>query len=105
VTVNGGGGLGITGPVQGFLGPLSAASVCSSLSLQACYGLQLANCATYMAGQGATAMATAQSGFIAPNQAIGRIGMGGSGWKIGSWAVCVGFVVGVGMVGVRGLFG
>lgn len=108
VTVNGGGGVGITGPVQGLLGPVSAASVCSSLSSQACYGLQLANCATFTAGAGA--VATAQEGFVVPNQAMGRkrqggIGMDGWGSGLGSWGIGLGFVLGVVIVGRRGLVG
>lgn len=108
VTVNGGGGVGITGPVQGLLGPVSAASVCSSLSQQACYGLQLANCATFTANAGAAA--TGQEGFVAPNQAVGRRRQGGPGtdvWGLGlrSWGVGLGFSLGVVLIGVRGLVG
>lgn len=108
VTVNGGGGVGVTGPVQGFLGPVSAASVCSSLSQQACYGLQLANCATFTANGGA--VATGQDGFVAPNQAVGRRRQGGlwtDVWSLGlgSWGIGLGFSLGVVLIGVRGLVG
>lgn len=103
VTVYGGGGVGITGPVQSLLGPISAASVCSSLSSQACYGLQLANCATFTAG------ATAQDGFSVPNQAVGtRQGVRGTDrWssRLESWGAGLGIVLGVVLVGVRGLIG
>lgn len=108
MTVNGGGGVGITGPVQGFLGPVSAASICSSLSLQGCYGLQLANCATFTANGGAGA--TGQAGFVMPNQGVGRRrqgGLGTDGWSLGlkSWGVGLGFSLGVVLIGVRGLVG
>ena len=46
-----GGGAGIT--VQGASATASAASVCSSLSSQACFGLQTSNCASFGTG-GAT---------------------------------------------------
>lgn len=108
MTVNGGGGVGFTGPVQGFLGPVSAASVCSSLSQQACYGLQLANCATFTANGGA--MATGQEGFVTPNQAVGSRRQGGLGvdvWSLGlrSWGIGLSFSLGVVLIGMRGLVG
>ena len=43
-----GGGAGIT--VQGATATASAASICSSLSQAACYGLQLANCPAFGTG-------------------------------------------------------
>ena len=67
-------GVTITGPGVGATGqsPIpsaSAASVCSSLSTQACYPLQLTNCPMYgTAGETAPSAAT----FIAPNAAPER---------------------------------
>lgn len=87
VTVNGGGVPGIT--VQGPVGSVSAASICSSLSLEACHNLQLANCATFPTG---TVASTGT--FVVPGQ-----GAGGRMRERGMWAVGVGVgVVVVGMV-------
>ena len=64
-------GVTITGPgvgatAQTSLPSASAASICSSLSTQACYPLQLANCPMYgTAGETAPSAAT----FVAPNAA------------------------------------
>lgn len=88
VTVNGGGVPGIT--VQGPVGSISAASICSSLSLEACHNLQLANCAIYPSGTAAAATGT----FVVP-------GAGAEGWRrergIGAVGVGVG-VVAMGML-------
>lgn len=67
VTVNGGGVPGIT--VQAPVGSISAASICSSLSLEACHNLQLPNCNLYPSG---TADATVQGTFVAPTGGVGR---------------------------------
>ena len=77
----GGGANGITAPGVTITGPgvgagaqtplpsASAASICSSLSTQACYPLQLANCPMYgTAGETAPSAAT----FVAPNAAPTR---------------------------------
>ena len=67
-------GVTITGPgvgagAQTSLPSTSAASICSSLSTQACYPLQLANCPMYgTAGETAPSAAT----FVAPNGAPTR---------------------------------
>lgn len=67
-------GVTITGPgvgvtAQTSLPSASAAAICSSLSTQACYPLQLANCPMYgTAGETAPSAAT----FIAPNAAPTR---------------------------------
>ncbi len=55
-------------------GVASAQQICSSLSSRACYGLQLANCATYTAAVG-----TAQGTFVA-----GTVVATGSGARRGS---------------------
>ena len=67
-------GVTITGPgvgatAQSSLPSASAASICSSLSTQACYPLQLTNCPMYgTAGETAPSTAT----FVAPNAAPTR---------------------------------
>ena len=67
-------GVTITGPgvgatAQTSLPSASAASICSGLSTQACYPLQLANCPMYgTAGETAPSAAT----FVAPNSAVTR---------------------------------
>ena len=60
VTVSGPGG-GIT--QQGAIAPLSAESICSSLSAEACHGLALAQCSTL----GGAAQTAAAGTFVAGN--------------------------------------
>lgn len=82
-------GVTITGPGVGAtaqtpLPSVSAASICSSLSTQACYPLQLTNCPMYgTAGETAPSAAT----FIAPNTAPPRCAA--------IYGVGVGIVVGI----------
>ena len=76
VTVNGG-GAGIT--VQGVTA--SAASICSSLSSQACYNLQLGDCPTF-----GTAAATGSGVIVGVNSA-----RRGREWRI--WTLAVGVAV------------
>ena len=70
MTVSGGGG-GIT--VEGASATLSAASICSSLSSQACFGLQLANCQVF-----GTAGNTGTTSFVnaVPTKCAGLYGLG-----------------------------
>ena len=82
MTVNGF-GAGIT--VPGVSITASAAAVCSSLSSQACYGLQLANCQTF-----GTAAAAATATVFNPNGAGNR---------------CQGMMYGVGVGVAVGLAG
>ena len=75
VTVSGA-GVGVT--VQGATATLSAAeSICSSLSSQACYGLQLASCSTY------TGTGTLITPNAAPTQCVGGLYGVGVGVAVG----------------------
>ena len=77
VTVSGA-GVGIT--VQGVTATLAAAlSVCSSLSSQACYGLQLSNCQTYTG----TATGTLINPNAAPTKCAGALYGVGVGVAVG----------------------
>ena len=82
LTVAGGGGVGITVPAATVVpvGPASAAQICSSLRAQACWNLQLTNCASFSPGT-ATATATGIGGFQAGSGGTARVGKGTSIWK------------------------
>lgn len=70
------------------VGSVSASQICTSLSSRACYGLQVANCATFT-GTAAAATGT----FVAGSG-------GGEGRKNGGWGVGAGILLGVlGIVG------
>ena len=75
-------GVTITGPGVGAgaqtpLPSASAASICSSLSTQACYPLQLANCPMYgTAGETAPSAATFVAPNAAPTRCVALYGMG-----------------------------
>ena len=74
VTVSGA-GAGITR--QAAIPDTTAASICSSLSTEACHNLQLANCATYGNAAAATAAGTFQvSTAAAPTICAGLYGVG-----------------------------
>lgn len=66
VTVAGGGGAGVT--VPGAAEPSAATATCSSLSMEACHGLQLGNCNSYGGGGGA---ASSNAGY-APGRSRSR---------------------------------
>lgn len=85
VTVNGGGVPGIT--VQGPVGSISAASICLSLSLEACHNLQLANCATYPSG-------TATGTFVVPGAGAREMerGRGKRAVIVGIWVVLLSLI-------------
>lgn len=75
VTINGPGG-GMT--QAGAMVPVSAESICSSLSLEACHGLDLAQCST-LGGAKATGAANsfvAGSANAAPTRYAALYGMG-----------------------------
>jgi hypothetical protein len=85
VTVSGA-GVGITKPAA--IPDITAASICSSLSTEACHNLQLAGCATY----GSAAAQTAGGSFVASTNAAptGCAGMYGVGMGVGV-GVAIGF--------------
>ena len=91
VTVSGA-NVGIT--VQGASTTVaSASSVCSSLSQQACYGLQTGICPQYGPGT-ATGSAVATGGFVVSNQARARAtGCPGVVYAMGAGAVAAGAFV------------
>lgn len=96
VNVAGGGGVTVAAPATVLnLGLASATSICSSLSYQACLGLQGTGCATLTAAATTGATAT-QTGFVVATAASGARGRDEDalGWSAWSWAL-----VGAGMLG------
>lgn len=73
--------------MQGPVGSISAASICLSLSLEACHNLQLANCATYPSG-------TATGTFVVPGAGVRerRRGIGIRAVIVGVWVVVLSLV-------------